>query len=246
MHPHVIIFDLDGTLAASKQPLDSEMSGLLTKLLEQHYVCVISGGSFDQFQKQFLSSLDTPKESLARLILLPTSGASLYYHTDTWHKKYEETIAPEDASRILALLDEAHACFEYELNTPYGPSIENRGTQITLSPLGQHAPVALKEPWDPSQEKRRAIVSYLQPLLPEFTITIGGMTSIDITQKGVDKSYGIQKIAEHLNLPISDMLFVGDALYEGGNDYPARKSGITCHQVADVSETKQLITTLLS
>jgi phosphomannomutase len=53
----LIIFDLDGTLAESKLPLDAEMAALLARLLEVVKVAVISGGAWAQYEKQVLSHL---------------------------------------------------------------------------------------------------------------------------------------------------------------------------------------------
>ncbi len=70
----LIAFDLDGTLAESKEPIDQEMVGLLLSLLERFNVAIISGGDFPQFEKQVLSFLGNSPE-LHRLHLYPTCGA---------------------------------------------------------------------------------------------------------------------------------------------------------------------------
>ena len=68
----LVAFDLDGTLADSKQAIDLEMSGLLSRLLQVAIVAVISGGDGPQFEQQLVGNL--PKGiDFARLFLLPTS-----------------------------------------------------------------------------------------------------------------------------------------------------------------------------
>ncbi|MDB2497399.1 hypothetical protein N9X25_09665 [Verrucomicrobiales bacterium] len=47
----LIVFDLDGTLAESKSPLDEEMAALLCLLLSLIKVAIISGGDWTQFKK---------------------------------------------------------------------------------------------------------------------------------------------------------------------------------------------------
>ncbi len=42
------------------------------------------------------------------------------------------------------------------------------------------------------------------------------------------------------------MLFIGDALFPGGNDYPAKEAGVVSVQVRDSIETKRLIETILA
>jgi hypothetical protein len=250
----LIIFDLDGTLAESKQVMDAEMVGLLGKLLEHKKVAVISGGSFEQFEKQFLPGLEklsspSPYYSLpfSNLFLLPTTGSTLYiFKKNNWVKEYSHDLSPTEKEKIYAAFKEAVEKSGEKMPTEtYGPVSEDRGGQITFSADGQQAPISVKAEWDPTEKKRLHIVSFLKKLLPEFYIGIGGMTSIDVTKKGIDKAFGVKKICEYLKIPIEKAVYVGDALFEGGNDYAARASGVECVEVANVSETKKLIETII-
>jgi predicted GH43/DUF377 family glycosyl hydrolase len=74
---------------------------------------------------------------------------------------------------------------------------------------------------------------------------IGGTTSIDITKKGIDKEFGIRKLCDYLNVTPLDALFIGDSIFEGGNDYPALKSGINTINVKDYNETYKIIRHIL-
>jgi phosphomannomutase len=80
MMKKLIVFDLDGTLAASKSSLDAEMSSLLHDLLGVVKVAVISGGAWLQFEKQVLSNLPQD-DRLARLSILPTCGTQFFQYT---------------------------------------------------------------------------------------------------------------------------------------------------------------------
>jgi HAD superfamily hydrolase (TIGR01484 family) len=244
----VLIFDLDGTLAESKQPLDAEMASLLTKLIDtDHIVAVMSGGSFAQYKEQFLSQLHLSVDQYAKLFLLPTSGAAMYrYHHTDWREVYTRTLPLDETEHIIQTLHNAVLATGNIPEKTYGEMIEDRGSQISYSALGQHAPLEEKSVWDPNQAKRREIALYFSKLLPEYTVHIGGMTSIDITEKGVDKTYGIQQLSDILSIPIADMVFVGDALYPGGNDEPAKASGIECISVSNVAETKAYIQTVIA
>ena len=82
--------------------------------------------------------------------------------------------------------------------------------------------------------------------MPEFSVQMGWATSIDITKPGIDKAYGIYKLQKTLKIKISEMIFIGDALFDGGNDHPARKTGVDCIQVRDPDETKRVIETIIS
>lgn len=248
----LIIFDLDGTLAESKQPVDEDMAILLLKLLAKKKVAVISGGSFPQFQKQFLPALqkqttwskvsDSPS-LFPNLFILPTSGSAMYvFKENNWFKEYSHDMTVAEKEKVYAAFKEAVERSKEKMpEVTYGTVAEDRGSQITFSADGQNAPVQVKAQWDPTEKKRLHIVSFLAPLLPEFTIGIGGMTSIDVTKKGFDKAFGVRKICEYTKIPIEKALYVGDALFEGGNDYEARASGVECFEVANVSATKELI-----
>ncbi|MGC1632766.1 MAG: HAD hydrolase family protein, partial [Gelidibacter sp.] len=135
---------------------------------------------------------------------------------------------------------------DLDIKKTWGEQIQDRGSQITFSALGQEAPLEAKKGWDEDFKKRKKIVEPLKKSLKEFSIGMGGTTSIDIVKPGIDKAYGIQKLEEILNIDISEMLFIGDALFEGGNDYPARKTGVDCIQVRDDEETKRIIETIIA
>lgn len=239
----LIIFDLDGTLAESKTALDEEMATLVGLLLQITKVAIISGGSWPQFEKQVLSRL-TAGEYLNNLSILPTCGTKYYRYASGWEQLYAEDFSEEEREKILTNLK--NAVKNLAAVTTWGERIEDRGSQITFSALGQQAPLEAKKNWDPDFAKRKIIKEELDRTLPEFSIQMGGATSIDITKPGIDKAYGIQKLHQTLHIPIADMLFIGDALFEGGNDYPARKTGTDCIQVRDPHETKRVVETIMA
>ena len=248
----LVIFDLDGTLAESKQQMDSEMTTLLAQLLEKKKVAVISGGSFEQYKRQLLPELEkieTGGSSIravpfpfSNLFLLPTSGSAMYtYRKKSWSLEYSHRLSPAEKEKIYAAFKEAVDKSGEKMPTKTYGAVEDRGDQITFSADGQEAPIEVKAQWDPTEKKRLNIVSFLKPLLTEFSIGIGGMTSIDVTKKGIDKAFGVEKICEYLKIPIDKALYVGDALFPGGNDYAARASGVECVEVKNVQDTKKLI-----
>lgn len=242
----LIVFDLDGTLAGSKSPLDSEMSGLLHDLLLIVKVAVISGGDWPQFEEQLLSNL-SQDERLRNLSLLPTSGTKFYqYDTAGWKKIYSDDFTREERDKILSSLKRAIVVANFKIAKIWGEQIEDRGSQITFSALGQHAPLEEKAKWDPDVIKRKKIKAILDTFIPEFSIRTGGSTSIDVTKPGIDKAYGIGKLRDLLRISIKEMIYIGDALYVGGNDYPAKEAGADCIPVKDPSETKLVIQTLIA
>ncbi|RAJ82276.1 hypothetical protein CLV59_104501 [Chitinophaga dinghuensis] len=244
----LIVFDLDGTIAASKSAIDAEMATLLNRLLGIIKVAIISGGNWQQFETQVLANLPQ-NNNWTNLSLLPTSGTKFYRIKDLqagWQQLYAEDFTPDEKTRIITALNEAIAAVGLVVKTTWGEQIEDRGSQITFSALGQQAPLEQKSTWDPDGAKRSQIKAILDRTIPEFSIHIGGTTSIDITRPGIDKAYGIHKLKDILGIPIADMLFIGDALFPGGNDYPAKQAGALSIEVRDIHETKRVIETILA
>lgn len=241
----LLIFDLDGTLAESKSAIDPEMAYHLNQLLSVAQVAIISGGDWPQFEKQVLAHLPQ-KLSLEKLSILPTCGTKFYQHKQGWKKLYAEDFTDAEKKKIIDSLNKAVGESSLKIEKTWGEQIEDRGSQITFSALGQKAPLAEKKKWDADFAKRKKIKARLNKSLTDFSIKLGGATSIDITKPGIDKAYGIRKLADVLGIAISDMIYVGDALFEGGNDYPARKTGAVCIQVRDTEETKRVIETMVA
>ncbi len=246
MTKQLIVFDLDGTLAESKSAIDSEMAALLTSLLRVAQVAVISGGDWPQFEAQILTYLPL-NDSLRGLSMLPTCGTKfLRYDSGTWRTQYSEDLTPAEKTHITQSLAAAVAEAGYTASQVWGEQIEDRGSQVTWSALGQRAPLEAKRDWDPDFKKRLRIQKILATPLAGFSVRSGGTTSIDVTKPGIDKAYGIQKLRDILNIPIANMIFIGDAIFPGGNDYPAKQAGATAIQVADPSETKRVIEAIIA
>src|SRR5664280_2751793 len=226
----LIVFDLDGTLAESKASLDAEMAKLLTTLLGIVKVAVISGGDWPQFKKQVLSNLPHD-EHLKNLSLLPTCGTKFYQYIRDWKKIYSEDFTADEKKKIINSLKQALEAAGFKVEKVWGEQIEDRGSQITYSALGQQAPIEEKKKWDPDFTKRKKIKTLLDKLIPEFSVRLGGTTSVDVTKPGIDKAYGIRKLRDTLGIAIQEMIFIGDALFPGGNDYPAEQAGVVSIRV---------------
>jgi phosphomannomutase len=241
----LIVFDLDGTLAESKSPLNDEMATLLVELLSVMKVAVISGGAWPQFESQVLAQLPTSAR-LANLSLLPTCGTRFYAFDGTWSLLYAEDFSAAQRALVVDSLTAAMTASGVTMEKVWGEAIEDRGSQITLSALGQDAPLEEKVKWDPDFVKRQKILAVLEPLLPDFSVRLGGTTSIDITKRGIDKAYGIRKLRDRLKISLLDMIFVGDAIFEGGNDFPVQELGVDSILVSGPSETARIAQTVIA
>lgn len=244
-HKKLVVFDLDKTLAESKQPMDDEMAELIRQLLNVKKVAVISGGSFKQFQKQFVPKLQ--KGKLGSLFLFPTCGSAFYrFENGEWKNVYTEVLPMEEKANILKAFDVMFKEYGFKIpETVHGELVEDRETQITFSAHGSTAPLHIKEAWDPDRSKRLLMIEILKKHIPHHEIRTGGTTSIDVTRKGIDKAYGIIQMEKHLGILRKEMAFVGDDLGSGGNDYPVIATGVDVFPVKHPGHTKELIRSII-
>ena len=102
-----------------------------------------------------------------------------------------------------------------------------------------------KYEWDPDTNKRQKIREIVIKEIPDYEVRIGGTTSIDVTLPGVDKAYGMEKLIQELEVSKEEILFVGDKLEEGGNDYPVKAFGIETIAVDRWEDTALVIETII-
>ncbi len=245
----LIAFDLDDTLAITKSPITDRMSELLEKLLVHYDVCVITGGSFEQIKKQVASRLELEDLLLRKLHLMPTCGTRYYrYHESKheWEQQYAEDLAPAQKKKIIETLEEAAKKLNLWEANPAGEIIEDRGSQITYSALGQQASPEDKYAWDQDGTKKHAIRDYVAERLDDLEVRVGGTTSVDVTTIGIDKAYGMKKLIEALGISKEEILFIGDKLEEGGNDYPVKAFGIDTIAVDGWQDTALVLEGILA
>ncbi|MCV7180137.1 HAD hydrolase family protein [Mycolicibacterium sphagni] len=238
MKPYrAVMFDLDGTLAASKSDISPATARMLCALVAVIDVCIISGGSFEQFEAQVLRHLDGLPD-LKRLHLMPTCGTRyLRWEAAGWSDVYFEKLSADEKNRACDVLRDGAQKLGYWTDDTWGAAFEDRGSQITYSALGQSAPVDVKLAWDPDNSKKDSLRAFAAQRLPDLEVKSGGSTSIDVTRRGIDKAYGARKLMSALLLTEREILFFGDRLDLGGNDYPVKAMGIDCIEVLGWEDT---------
>lgn len=245
----VLAFDLDDTLAITKSPMSDRMSELLVELLPEFELCIISGGRFEQFQVQVIDRLHANPHLLNRLHLMPTCGTRYYRYDELeteWVMQYAEDLTEEQKSDVIRVLESSAKQLGYWEESPAGNIIEDRGSQITFSALGQQATPEAKYAWDPDGTKKAALRDLAAQSLPGLEVRAGGSTSIDVTREGIDKAYGMQKLIDVLDIAKEDILFFGDKLEEGGNDYPVKAMGVDTLAVEGWEDTANRLETILA
>ncbi|MGN7969126.1 HAD-IIB family hydrolase [Microbacterium sp. 22296] len=245
--PRLVAFDLDDTLAPSKSAIDPRIGELLLALAERVEVAIISGGQLQQFRTQVVERLPQAASTLlAHFHLMPTCGTQYYrLNTEGIETVYSHSLTDDEKQRALsAVREEAERLGLWEAE-PWGDILEDRGSQITFSALGQSAPLEAKMAWDPAGEKKNSLREAVAARIPDLEVRSGGSTSVDITHRGIDKAYGMNKLVEATGIPLDDMLFVGDRLDPDGNDYPVLAMGVECHAVHGWEDTAAFLEKLL-
>lgn len=244
----LIAFDLDDTLAVTKSPITDRMAELFQNLLENYEVCVISGGRFEQFKLQLINRLEADHLLLRKLHLMPTCGTRYYRYDEikeSWQLQYAEDLTDEQKKKIATVLEEEAKKLGVWESKTWGDIIEDRGSQVTYSALGQQAPPEAKYKWaEENAEVKQQFRDAVAERIPELEVRLGGTTSLDITRPGIDKAYGMQKLIDEMGISKAEILFMGDKLQEGGNDYPVKAMGIDSIAVEGWEQTALVIETL--
>ena len=245
----VLAFDMDDTLAVSKSPMSDRMAEIMGRLLERFDVCIISGARFEQFEKQVIEQADFSAMQLRRLHLMPTCGTRYYRFNEvekTWGLQYAEDLTEDEKAKIIATLEVGAKELGYWEESPAGDIIEDRLSQVTFSALGQQALAEDKYKWDADGVKKKTLRDYVAERLPEFEVRAGGTTSIDVTKPNIDKAYGMQRLIDILDISRDDILYFGDSMKEGGNDYPVKMMGIDAIEVDGWEDTAARLETILA
>jgi hypothetical protein len=186
---------------------------------------------------------------------MPTCGTQYYLYDigkEVWRQVYAEDFTEAEKKKIEGAIEKGVIKLGYDKLKTYGPQMEDRGSQISWSALGQNIVaelgdegVRIKEEWDPDSNKKSELRDLIAPQIPEFEVRMGGGTTIDVTKQGIDKAYGMSKLMDTLEIGKDDILFIGDRLQEGGNDYPVKAMGIDSLEISHWQETAIAITAIL-
>lgn len=259
----LIAFDQDDTINITKLPMDREMAILFSKLLENFQVCIISGCDWEVMKKNDIEPLNElgARINFKNYYILPTTGTQFWKYCgnrniklqddeikeEGWKREYAHFLTDEQVGIITYEIETAVRSLGYWFENPKGDIIENRGSQVTYSALGQWALPENKHGWDQDLSKRKEIVSRIETKLSSIgvQVNIGGSTSIDVTLPGIDKSYGMSRLIEQTGIKKEDILFIGDKLRPGGNDYPVKEFGIDTIEVSNCEDTKWLLKGIL-
>lgn len=213
-------FDVDGTITASRSKITKQMYSVLKKLSKKHEIVFVSGAALEQMMFQ-------------------TDGFPATYMAqngnDTPYWKNEIEDGGEIKQHIFTLLYR-----EYPVLLKSPDLVENRGSQISLSMVGHHAPLELKKAYDPDKKKRKALLKEFPFKSDKFEVVIAGTTCFDYFLKGMNKGANIKRLLKLKSWKKKDCLYIGDSLFKGGNDFSV-VGVIPTKKVKDEKETYQFL-----
>lgn len=194
-------FDMDGTVCESRQTITSEMKEALERLGDIH---IISGAKREQMEKQ----LDGLKCNI-----MAQSGND----TDLWYKKLTKEEIKEIDFHISSFMNN---CSDYIYKMmEYGYRIiENRDCQVSFSFVGHDAPIEQKIVFDPEKSYRMKFLAMNPFNSKNLEVRIAGTTCLDYTRKDGKKGNNIKEYIKKKKFNIDECIYIGDALFKGGND----------------------------
>lgn len=244
--PAAVIFDLDDTLTEAFQAPTHEITSRLARLLSHVPVAIMSGASHKRLKEHIIETLPADVDK-TRLYIFPDTAAQCFRFTNgEWKQEYSYTILPDERKTIIETIRATLPQVKHLKHiTDIRDHVIERDAQITFTAL-PHGTDKEKLLWDPRGKKRAKLRKLLEKKLRGFEVLSVARTSIDITKKGIDKAFGVRWLASELNVKPEDMLFVGDALFPGGNDFVVMKTKIETKQVVNPRETEAIMDKLLA
>ena len=231
---NVIIADVDETICETCQQISPEMAEQINNMIQQGYeFAFISGTKMEDLVNMISSRIKEPHH------LLATTGTNYtFVKNGIRETKYRNSFTQEEKKEIFDAFKNVIDHFKIRTMTTPEDQLQDRDSQITFSAIGRNAPIEIKKRYDPNEKKRKIWVRFLKGHIDEskYEIKIGGTTSIDVTRKGLDKEWGITEFAKYHHVLLSNILFFGDKIYPGGNDYPAARI-VDCIAVKNPHET---------
>jgi hypothetical protein len=199
-----IFFDLDDTLTPSRAEILPETIPVLRELIKDREVIVVSGAQTERIINQ------VGKEFEDKIWLLAQNGnhAAAPGGKQLWYDEItDQSEIINHISKLQTLLDSIN-----------DDMIEHRGCQISFSCVGQHADLALKRKFDPDFSKRRSMLGKFPFDSENYEVRIGGTTNFDYFKKDKHKGTNVRRLAEAHGWDMDHCLYIGDAIFPGGND----------------------------
>ncbi len=224
----VFIFDVDGTLTPSSQPMEAEFAQFFRHFVAKHCVYLISGSDYAKLQTQMpIDILENCKG------VFGCSGSE--YFEKGLAVFCKDHVFPETLRLVCERFVELS---KYPVRT--GTHIELRPGMLNVSVVGRGADLAQRNEyyqWDKKTGERNRFVEMLYRLPLPYEASAGGQISIDIVPAGWNKSAAKEEIL--IRNPGARLCFFGDRICKGGNDLPLAEALAgegEFHQVTNVTD----------
>lgn len=239
--PKHIFFDLDKTLTKSRTPMESEHRDIFDRLCDVANVVVVTGGTIEQIQEQV-----TPQFN-GRYITLAQSGNQAIARDGS--VLWNDRLSDRQVAASMAFIAKLRAYFGIAVRDE-NDIIENRGAQIAYSVLGFHEDIEKKYAFDPDETKRQSALAHFAGDVQRLQtagveVVPAGTTNFSFIPAGKHKGFNVNRLREYMGWVKDECLYVGDALFPGGNDYVV-VGVIPTHPVKDPDETFAFIKGMLS
>ena len=219
---NTFIFDVDGTLTPSRKMIDLTFKKFFNDFCRNNKVCLVTGSD----KKKTVEQLGEDTYNLAHTVYNCNGndvwqGKKHLYKNDWWLKG-----KPHD------WLTEQLTMSDFPVRT--GNHFEHRPGMCNFSIVGRNANHEQRQhyvKWDKERDERKNIAAVFNGNFPTLEAKIGGETGIDISMKGMDKSQIVKDFKED-----EELWFFGDAMHEGGNDYPLAQ---VAHHTREVTDWRQ-------
>ena len=202
----IYIFDVDGTLTPSRDIIDSDFESYFVTWAIPRNVHLITGSDYAKTIEQVGTDVIISVSAVHNC-----AGNSIWSRGEE-RSRNEWTISKDAKAWLKRKLEES----KFPVRT--GNHIEERCGLVNFSTIGRGASRAermIYVKFDNFFKERQQIAKEFNAQFPELEASVGGETGIDIYQKGRNKAQILSYLGE-----VEELIFFGDAIYEGGNDWP--------------------------
>jgi phosphomannomutase len=200
------IFDVDGTLTPSRGVIDPKFKDFFNEFCRSNSVYLVTGSD----KPKTVEQLGEDTYNLAHTVYNCNGNdvwqSAKHIRTNEWRLKDH----PHN------WLTEQLTMSDFPVRT--GLHFEHRPGMVNFSIVGRNATHEQRQhyvKWDKDRGERENIAAVFNNNFPDLEARVGGETGIDISPKGFDKSQIVKDFDSE-----DSLWFFGDAMHEGGNDYP--------------------------
>ena len=214
----IYIFDVDGTLTPSRQPMTKEFQEFFDKWVKKNKFYLVTGSDIEKLQEQ-MCFFDINAEALFTCCGNEMWKPDPHIVNISAEQIYRREFKPPKS--LLKYLEHQLRLSDYPVRA--GNHIEDRGTLLNFSMVGRDCTLQQRKDYheyDKLTGERETIAKHIRENWEDLDAVFGGEISIDIYPKGNDKSQVLDIIKQTEITKTNEYIFIGDRIEGGGNDYP--------------------------